>query len=206
MSTKIWTAYKLQRADYLWPLVHDIRIRGTRAIKRTLKKLYLEYSLHVKTEVDPYRTYLEEYLKQFPDEKASHLARLKVVQSFLRRGYRIASTRPERSVFNFDVSIGFRHYQGGLYLIPYTDCSMKSTLDFLKKDKRLRDYHYQNQTDKPPQVSARQWNEREKIWLAMDSAGQWEDVLVLDLCKWDMWYKIDPWLELASQKAKYNPT
>jgi len=202
MSTKIFVAYKLRRADYLWPVVHDIRILGTKALKKALQERYVEYAPHVKTDTDLYRKRLEGYLRDYPEKDADYLARLGVVQSILRRGYRMSSTRSERSLFNFDVSVGFRQYQGGIYIIPYADYGMMATLDFLKKDKRLRDYHYQNQTDRPARISSRQWAERRRVWHGMDSAGQWEDVLVLDLCKWDMWYKIDPWLDLAEKKYR----
>lgn len=30
----------------------------------------------------------------------------------------------------------------------------------------------------------------------MDDAKQWEDVLALDICRYDMWYRIDPWWDL----------
>lgn len=34
-------------------------------------------------------------------------------------------------------------------------------------DPRFQDFHYQNQTDRPDKVSAREWNHRKKVWDAL---------------------------------------
>jgi len=33
-----------------------------------------------------------------------------------------------------------------------------------KKDKRFKDFHYQDQEDKPDSISTQEWNRREKVW------------------------------------------
>lgn len=139
MSVKIWTAYKLRRSEYLWPLIHDIRLKATKNVQKALREFYLIHIPEVRTDTDLYRKALEDY-------KDDYRARLEVTRRVLQRMYRWNSTRLERSPYNFDVSVGFRQYEGTIVVIPYCDWTMKGTLDFLAKDKRLRDYHYQNQT------------------------------------------------------------
>ncbi len=195
MSTKIWTAYKLRRASYLWPLVHDIRLRATKNVRKTLREFYSTHIPEVKTDTDLYRKAFEVYGNEYK-------ARLDVARRMLQRLYRWSTTRSERSPYNFDVSVGFRQYEGKIVVIPYCDWTMRGVLDFLAKDKRLRDYHYQNQVDRPKTVGARQWDERRRFYNSMDSAGQWEDVLALDICRFDMWWRVDPWMDLArNEKA-----
>ena len=203
MSTKIWVAYKLRRAEYLWPLVHDIRLEATKNVKRTLKEFYFENLPGVKTTSSLYQKELQYYSEtsSSPD-RADFRARMAVVQNFFRRAYRISTTSTRRNPYNFDVSVGFRQREGKIVAIPYCDWMMSHTLDFLKKDKRLRDYHYQNQTDRPDNLSDRQWAERRRYYDGMINEGQWEDVLVLDICKWDMWYMVDPAWDIIWKSSK----
>ena len=204
MSTKIWVAYKLRRAEYLWPLVHDIRLKATKNVKKVLEEFYLKHLPDVKTESSLYQKRLKLYQDICPDdpERVDYRARLAVVQDFLTRAYRMSTTSPRRNPYNFDVSVGFRQYDGKIVVIPYCDWTMTDTLDFLAKDKRLRDYHYQNQADRPDDLNARQWGERRRYYDRMFDSGQWEDVLVLDICKWDMWYRIDPAWDMIRKTKK----
>jgi len=198
MSVKIWTAYRLRKSEYLWSLVHDIRLKAKKNVIDTLAKLYQSHLPHVNTDTELYQSRLKPYLTNYPPERAEYLARLSVVQDIFRRAYRFSTTRPERSPYNFDVSVGFRQYKGAIIVIPYCDSMVRNVLDFLREDKRLRDYHYQNQTDRPKGLSNRVWSERRRFYSGMDEDDLWEDVLVLDICKWDMWYQLDPWLSLMN--------
>lgn len=190
MSTKIWVAYKIRRADHLWPVVHDIRLRATQNVQSVLRQLYLNLIPEVKTDTPLFQKRLERY------KGDEWRARFEVARDLVRRGYRMNTTSSLRGTFNFDVSVGFRQFEGGVYLIPYCDTLMRQTLDFLRKDKRLRDFHYQNQVDQPKNISDRVWKERRRVWFGMEEADRWKDLLVLDICKWDMFYQLDPWLDV----------
>ena len=65
-------------------------------------------------------------------------------------------TQGERNPFDFDVSIAFREWRGYVYLIKHCDMIMGHCLDFLASDPRLKEYHYQNSTDRPDEISARE--------------------------------------------------
>lgn len=192
MSIKIWTAYRLKKTKLLWDLVHDTRITATQNVIEALKTSYREHLPHVRVDTSLYRTRLEKKSKIFDPSKAEQATRLSIVGDLFRRAYRFNSTKPYRSVYNFDVSVGFRQYEGGIYVIPYCDCLMRNVLDFLKQDARLEDFHYQNQTDRPKFISPQKWGNRKRVYTAME----WDDVLVLDICRWDMFYKLDPSCEM----------
>jgi hypothetical protein len=163
-----------------------------------LRELYHKHTPAVRTDSPGYQKELEHLLKHFP-KTAESRARLAVTQNVFTRLYRISTTSPRRSYYNFDVSVGFRQRKGEIMVIPYCDWAMAHTLDFLEEDRRLKDYHYQNQTDRPDHLSAKQWGKRRRYYEGMFKAGQWEDVLVLDICKWDMWYHIDPAWDMARE-------
>jgi len=141
----------------------------------------------------------QENLERYGDEWR---ARFEVARDSVRKGYQENSASSFRSPFNFDVSVGFRHYKGKIYLIPYCDWTMKDVLDFLAKDERVRDFHYQNQTDMPPGVSISEWQRRGRVWEEMDRTDCWKDLLVLEICRWDMFAQIDPWLDMLKERRK----
>ena len=195
MSTKIWTAYKLKRASQLWPVVHDIRLQATVNVQNVLRQAYAKFT----PEKDEDRAHYEKLCAEKGRSMQSALHN--TARRAIHREYKANSTSMERSLYNFDVRVGFRQFEGGIYLIPYSDnWSMPGVLDFLASDPRLRDYHYQNQTDRPENISQKQWRERRRIWFGMDKADQWKDVLVLDICTWSMFYEIDPWITMFYEK------
>lgn len=194
MSTKIWVAYRMTNTRHLWPLVHDIRLKGTKSAQAAIRKMYEEFIPEVKTDTDAFK----ENLERFKGDEWR--ARFEVARDIVRKGYQMSNSSSERSPFNFDVSVGFRHYQNRIYLIPYCDWTMRDVLDFLKDDKRLGDFHYQNQTDKPEGITDAQWRKRERVWHGMDDADRWKDVLVLDICRWDMFCQLDPWLDMLKDR------
>jgi hypothetical protein len=65
-------------------------------------------------------------------------------------------------------------------------------LDFLRKDPRLTDFHYQNSTDKPKHISEKAWDKRRDVWYGMDEEDRFKDVLLLHICKFDMYWALDP--------------
>lgn len=198
MSMKIYRAYKLKRADQLWPFVHSVRLQATENVKRVLRDLYKAHMDNVKTDTEWFKSTLARQVGHHEDPAcAEYMARLHITHSTIRRCYRFSSTRPERSPYNFDVSIGVRHYKGGIYIVAYSDGVMRDALGFLNKDKRVRDFHYQDAADKPEDIPERQWRDRRRVWCGMDSEDLWKDVLALDICRWDMFYQLDPWCDLA---------
>jgi len=73
---------------------------------------------------------------------------------------------------NYDPACSFTvfPYKGGFYLRAYSDRVSDITRDalgFFESEEYLTDYHYQNQSDKPEEISARDWNTRKKVWSAL---------------------------------------
>lgn len=200
MSTKIWEAYKVVDNKTLWPLVHDIRVKGTKAATNCVKKMFNLCLSGVDTDSAAYKAKLEAH------KGDEYLAKLDIAHNAIREGYKASVVSPYRDIFDFNLSIGIRQFtyrrKSGLYIIPYAGCGMKGALDFLKKDSRLVDFHYQNQTDRPKNISNKEWDHRAKIWNGMMEASQWEDVLVLELCAFDMFYQVNPFFSLYSDYVK----
>lgn len=204
MSTKIFVAYRLKQPDQLWPLVRDIHRQGKVEVDRCLRKFYDVLLKGVDVESEGYQKALESRLKYSitsgDGEKAMayerELAKLDVAAKVIRRGYRMSSTNPQRSYFNFNVCVTFREHEGSIYLIPYCEGFMADALDFLAKDPRLVDYHYQNCTDPPEDVDPKEWDERAKVWDYLTDHERWSEFLVADICSWDKWWQVDPHYEL----------
>lgn len=206
MSIKVWTAYKIRRAADFWPLISSIRKQGEASTKKLLTAFFYEVMGAVKTDSAPYKKAVEQHLanahlvKQYGKRKmrrySEEIAKLDMADRLIRRGYRISSTSPLRSAFNFNVSVTFREHEGGIYVIPYCEGIVRDALDFLKTDKRLRDYHYQNQTDRPEEVPARQWRERRRVWEALTEHDRWPDFVLIEICSWDSWWQMNPQLDI----------
>lgn len=72
------------------------------------------------------------------------------------------------------------------YLINH----MKEHREFFLAQKWVKEYHYQNQSDQPEDISAKAWKQREKDWdLALPGAGCIaEEAFIFELCSNDF-----PW-------------
>lgn len=192
MSTKIWTAYKLRRANQLWPFLRDARRTALDNVKAALRKLYLNMMSEVQEDSEEFKKAKDNPYMEMSDEKA----RFEVVDQVITEGYQQAMISPYRDLFNFDVSLTFREFEGGYYIIPHSDMVMRDVWKFLATHKMVRDYHYQNQTDQPKEISNRAWNERKRVWDGIDDAG-WTDSLTLHVCEYETFYLIKP-MGLAS--------
>lgn len=209
MSLKVWTAYKLLKASDLWPLVRDIRQQAAQEVQAKLREFYLQCAEAVLPDKPLYKAAFERtvnnpYLVKLHGEDklreyAAESARLDVADKIITRGYRMSTTSPLRSVFNFDVSVTFREHRGSIYIIPYCEGIVRNVLDFLAEDPRLRDYHYQNQTDRPEDISAREWRRRAAVWEPLTDHNRWLDYLVLDICSWNGFWQIKPMLDLQKE-------
>jgi hypothetical protein len=202
MSTKIWTAYKLKQSSQLWPFVHHVRLKTTKNVQNVLRKLYTDLQLNVDVKSEAYAVELEKqknFVKPLSKTESHWRASFEIAHENIKRLYKEASISSQRDFFDFDVSLAFRSWKGGIYVIPHCDMQVRNVLDFLKHDKRLRDYHYQNQTDMSSNITTREWKERERVWNEMDEADCWKDVLVLDICKYDFFWMIDPYIKILEE-------
>lgn len=124
-----------------------------------------------------------------------------MAERLLTDRYRDQSTKAESNPFDFDIWIAVREYRGKLYLIPNCGIGANGCLAFLKKDQRLEDFAYWNNSDKPQHLSEKSWTARGAVWDALNLgptvAGQlctdtWSDYLVLEICSYASFWKVKP--------------
>ncbi len=72
----------------------------------------------------------------------------------------------------------------------------------MRRDKSLQDFKYFNNTDKPKNVSSRDWNRRARVWREVVDEPKWSDRFVVEIVAYGRFDYIDPWLEMARADAK----
>jgi len=195
VSLRIPRAYRLRKGVDMWAFVRDTRKRGEAEVRKALRKVYALAMNEVRTDSDGYRI-------TFAETGSEQRARLLLARARIRDQYAAQLRSHDRNLYDFSVSIAFRERAGYVYLIPHCDMMMRDVLNFLDRDPRLKEYHYQNAADRPDSISAREWRERRKVWEPMTDHEPWQDVLVLELCSWGKWPMLDPWLDLAREMTK----
>jgi hypothetical protein len=198
---KLWEAWKIVKPRDLWPLVHDIRVKGTEALEAKVDALYEAAIPDVLTTTEEYKKALD--TEHYKPKLADKLARLHVVDTIYTEGYKQSSVNPERSIFDFNCSVGFRQHKGNIYVIRYEGMGSQRTLNFLNGDPRLVDFHYQTMSDKPEGMDPKAWKRRAQVWDAIEAENRWRDVLVIEVCSWDLWSpRIRPRLRLMEKFYK----
>lgn len=199
MSTKVYVAYKLKDSNDLWPWVRDTRRRGEEEVKTVLRTMYADFGKAVKTRSKKFK-------EGVASGKSAARMRLSLTHDLLREGYKSQLSSSQRGPFNFDVSVVIREFEGGLYILPYCDWMMRDVLDFLKKDKRLEDFAYWNNTDMPDGMTDKAWKARGRVWDALDANG-WGDYLAIHIMEWTKFFQVDPYWDLVKElhtKEKAN--
>lgn len=66
---------------------------------------------------------------------------------------------------NFDMCVSFNIWLHGkyAYIIPYAPYGWTESFD-RRLPKWFEDFHYQNQTDRPDDITAREWSNRARVW------------------------------------------
>jgi hypothetical protein len=194
MSIVIARAYRLKKSSDFWPLVQDTQKLGELAVRAKLQDVFLSLMESVDEGSDAYQARLKE-------GRTEASARASTVDKAMYEMYRISSTAASRSAFDFDVSVGFWHYRGRVYLVPFCDMHMSHVLDFLNEDSRLEDYFYDDRADRPDEISASDWTRRGKVWRHLTDPSNWDQNVVLELCSFGRYYRMNPYYEL-SQSGK----
>jgi hypothetical protein len=182
MSTKIYEAYRTKLGVDIGSMVPHLRKKAEAGAKECLRILYEEVAKDVDTTT-------ERFQKILASSKDDRLARLTIAQEVIGREYKAQAASDIRSSFNLDVSLAIRHHEGRFYIIPHVDTSMRNALEFLKHKKKLEAYPYWNNTDKPKNVTEKQWKLRGDTWRAMFE--NWQDVLVLHVVDVGSFYMTD---------------
>ena len=172
MSTKIYDAYRVKKPNaslgYLMEMAQGMREKITEKAKDRLSSAI---ALHVQYIEDLYTYYGESILnsrrKKFSDKDLQK--ELKIVadenrpnDSLWFDAYDILKKEFEEDGFHeFEASILFLPLRSRTLVMAFGDPAF---FDDIVEDERLEDYHYQNQTDKPEDISTRVWNKRRKDW------------------------------------------
>jgi hypothetical protein len=193
MSTKIWEAYRLREGYDLWDVLREIRLRAEKNAKKVLLKLYDALILDAKLEPEK-RELLIGPLALVPDLTDFDYGR---ASRFVYDQYRTQIGQSARNVWDLDVAVVVRRAsRRKLLLIPYPGSGLLwGTLGFLRRHKALADYHYQNQSDRPWNIPAREWAERAKTWAPLLEDDRWSDKLVLEIVSVTGWHRIDPMVD-----------
>lgn len=198
MSTKIWTAYVLRDRRQLWPVCRKIRERCEAVVRRELAKLYRALIADASASTVPTEFPLDKYRRA--DGTLAPLDASRLVRDML--GAQL--TRSERDPFDLTVSVAIRQATDGrILIIPYPGSGyLSGSLDFMAKMPGLRDYHYQNQCDRPKRISAREWAARRRTWDPLLGDSEWRHMLVLDIVSYGGWRQVCPAWDMAMAEAK----
>lgn len=192
MSTKVYDAYKYTgKAKDFWAFVWTLQARAEEEVSRRLANAYWKALCR---------------LDELPPEVD---VRMTAVRTKFREGYKEAQQSSYKNEYNFDVSIAITPHNGCYYLRAFWDRTslVHGCLDFLDELPDLRDYHYQNSSDRPKDVTAREWLRRRKAWDAMCNPKT--DVIrhvALDICNKDNFWRLDPWISLVHKYKEAPPT
>lgn len=196
MGLSIPRAYRLKNNKNFWKLVADVKTIGTIKVKTALNDFFLQLMGAVESES-------EEYKKHREGGDSDGVARARIADRLMRDGYKASAVSMVRDPFDFNVRVVFRQWRKRIYVFPYCDMMLHGVLDFLDEDPRLEEFWYDNRGDKPDEIPAHEWRRRAKVWDKFADTPEWGQYLALELCTWDMWWKMNPYYDnLLSGKIR----
>ncbi len=201
MSFKVYNAYKLVSERDPWQVLWEIQDRARNEVRKRLKAAYWDMMCDLDLESPEYKRWLAQ---GDPDWKA----RLRAVRTTLHAEAKENATSSLRSTYDLDVNIAVSPYKGSVYLRAFCDgiSIIGGSLNFLRKHPELKDFHYQNSTDRPKNVSAKEWKQREVVWEALcNPADDSIRHVTLDVCSYSYLWKVDPHVELGRKYQKTPP-
>lgn len=197
MSIKIYEAYMLRDKRQLWSVCKTIRTRAEKNVQKALRVLYSviieDAESTLGKENDPYKFFRWHSAPSAPSAPGEPMTPMQASR-FVRSEFAIQSTKVNRNEYDLGVCVAIREAQDGrILLTPYPGSGYLSrTLRFMAKMPELRDYHYQNSSDRPSNIPAKQWAERKRTWVPLLSDANWRDKLVLEIVSCNGWIDIDP--------------
>jgi hypothetical protein len=202
VSTKIYNAFRVKKSVDLWPFLWRLRDTARENIKVALKAHYHDLVNRISPEAPDYRKARAE------SDRPDHSIRLSLARDLVRNRFRENVTQSERDTYSLEVSVAVYPHKGRYYLRTFCESAsvLRDVLDFVEQLPELEEYHYQNQTDRPEEVSAREWSERKRVWEEITEYQGVGSHVVLDILSWTGFYLIDPWLDLAKEWHDNPPT
>jgi hypothetical protein len=199
VSTKIWEAYRVREGYDLWDALRDIRLRAEKNAQQILVKLYDALIEDAKRDPEK-RELLTGPLAPADGQDFDYLQ----ASRFVLNKYRVQVGLLDRGVWDLDVAVVVRRASRRKFLlIPYPGAGLlNGSLGFLRRHKALADYHYQDQSDRPWSIPAREWAERARTWAPLLEDDRWQDKLVLDIVSVAGWHRIDPTVNLLRRQFR----
>ena len=201
MSTKIWEAYIVKPDHDVWEVLWDIRRRAEKNVRKTLTKLYNELLEDAKRPPKARELFSTSEIPDLVDFGYLQASR------YVQDQYRQTVGKSERSIWDMSVAVVVRRPSRGRYLlIPYPGSGLlNGSLAFLRRHKALADFHYQNQTDRPSNITAQAWEWRARTWEPLLDDDRWQDKLELSIVSVEGWFRIDPAWDLVRKQLKALP-
>jgi len=206
MSTKIYDAYRILDPKNVWKVLWKIEDEARANIDKALRAHYLDLVIKMDPDTEDYKKAWTETRKQFEYYKETSF-RLRRAQELVRNSYRDNVTKSHRDTYSLDVSLAVYPHKNDFYLRTFCEpiSVVGEALGFVEKMPELEDFHYQNQSDRPENISEKAWKVRAKVW---DEILEYEDVgrhVSVDVLCWQNFYRIDPWYDLARNWTKNPP-
>lgn len=202
MSMKVYSAFRVKPEADVWAVLKDIHDSAERNVRESLRAFYRARVEEVDLESKEFRA-----ARRTDPGRTEASFRLHLVDEDLCKKFKEAATSMQRSEYDLEVNLALTKHRTGFYLRAFCDnvSCLRGSLDFLQTHPDLEDFHYQNQTDRPRGVSEHAWGERKRIWDEMaDKAGFFPYQLIVVVCSWGKFWRLNPWLELA-QEFHLNP-
>lgn len=204
MSMKVYDAYKVKDPKIVWPLLWKLKEQLRKDIGQLLRSHYWELMINIDPESEAYKKAAQ---NRTTSTGKDWVIRLDMAHEIVKEGYKKAVTQHQRDQYNLDVTIGVCPHKGQFYLRAFHDHAsiLRGVTDSLAKHRGLTDFHFQNSSDKPRNVTRKAWDERERIWNEMCDAAAVPHGVDLVICSWDSFHRVDPWLDLYREFAEKTP-
>ena len=185
----------LRDKRWLWPVCKKIRTQAEQNARKALRELYTVIVEDAKTtagkDKDPYKS-----VRYTGDSYPATKTPLTILQAsrFTRSQFATQLTKTNRDEYDLSVSVAIREARDGrILLIPYPGSGFLSrSLRFMARMPELRDYHYQNSSDRPSHITASAWSERARTWKPLLEDDEWGQKLVLEIVSYGGFSRIDP--------------
>lgn len=206
MSMKVYDAYKVKDPKNAWTLLWKLKEVARQGIRELLKKHYWELMINIDPESEEYQQEIKRRTFCQPEDWR---IRLDLARDKVRAGYKENVTSAHRDTYTLDVTIMVYPHKGQYYLRAFCDGAsvLRGALACMAKHKGLEDFHFQDSADKPKNVSERAWQRRKLLWNEMcDPKTDSPRGVALEICSWDAFYHVDPWLEMIQEFSAKKPT
>lgn len=208
MSTKIYDAYKIKTKGDPWKVIWDIEEKARAKVDFILKALLLsqmrilrdspgdfEKTFDLTTDYRHYKRFVQTEGKTWFDYAL-------MTWDAITKAFQDQAFKFERNGFNFEVQLAVCPLDNQLYIKAYCDTLMRNVFKFLDTHPRVVDFHYQNQTDWPENISSRAWGHRRRTWdRIMKQDGRLRHVL-LEVCSPSNFFTFNPLFELKGEFAE----